>query len=181
MVRATHQIYLDTCFIFTKVVPISTFSTKPIVQSYREGLRLDQFDLGLQKVNQYCWWQVILVGLANWGETIVMAASRNPSKCLWALKLRPRFHAPPLWDFKTVRAQTCRDGPHLYSKCTSVGIWGGCESWLTGGGKGKRWKAVRALTSDQASIHYCQVEQSCQKNFIKSFFWISSGGLSLTI
>ena len=121
-------------------------------------------------MNQYCRWQVILVGLANWGETIVMAASRNPSKCLWALKLRPRFHAPALWDFKTVRAQTCRDGPHLYSKCTTVDILGGGESWLTAGGKGKRWKAVRALTSDQASIHYCQVEQSCQKkDFIKIF------------
>ena len=154
--RAAHQIYLDTSSIFTKVVTISNFSTKPVFQSYRKGLIFDQFDLSLQKVNQYCRWQVILVGLANWGETIVMAASRNPSKCLWALKLRPRFHAPALWDFKTVRAQTCRDGPHLYSKCTTVDIWGGGgESWLTAGGKGKRWKAVRALTtSDQASIHY---------------------------
>ena len=122
--RAAHQIYLGTSSIFTNVVTISNFSTKPVFQSDWKCLIFDKFDLSLQKVNQYCRWQVILVGLANWGETIVMAASRNPSKCLWALKLRPRFHAPALWDFKTVRAQTCRDGPHLYSKCTTVDILG---------------------------------------------------------
>ena len=160
---------MGTSSIFTKVVTISNFSTKLLFQSYRKGLIFDQFDLSLQKVNQYCRWQVILVGLANWGETIVMAASRNPSKCLWALKLRPRFHAPA---FKTVRAQTCRDGPHLYSKCTTVDILRGGESWLTAGGKGKRWKAVRALTSDQASIHYCQVEQFCQERFHQIFLLI---------
>ena len=139
--RAAHQIYLDTVLFSQKyLVPISTFSTEPIFQSYREGLRLDQFDLGLQKENQCSWWQVILVGLANWGETIVMAASRNPSKCLWALKLRPRFHAPTLWDLKTVRAQTCRDGPHLYSKCTTVDIWGVVKAGWRVVGKAKGGK-----------------------------------------
>ena len=53
VVRATHQIYLDTSSIFTKVVTISNFSTKLVFQSYRKGVIFDQFDLSLQKVNQY--------------------------------------------------------------------------------------------------------------------------------